>query len=673
MLSIAFSGVVLLLSIALSLAMRSLSVAQYGPVLYDHNAHETFAVADAIFSSTSLDERSFLPPSVMQNVLKALFSIPMLRGGSSDVRHTASVWLAPVVDSVVSLFLVSRLATMLNGGNEVAGRLAGLFYALCPAIVARSMAGSLNSSTMQVPAILTLLISHVSALPAGRLPAIRGCMTGFLLAALHGCAETHTDVLVAEVTTCVLFVHLLLTCLWRALPQGMLSNMAWYGLTTALSCWVLTGFGVHLTYRVFVLQTVVSTIAVVVSCAAWFSVTRIGAATSKVERNAWRLKVVVWFLVLCACIAFVAQHHHHHHDHYDDDEVHDVTPHPSAHRAFTWATVFFEFGPLVFLMPCGLYLCFRDFSTSDVLVIEGMLLSCALQIQSPASEWANAISALCFVLLSSTAVAWVLEAHGVWLRDQGTHIVRDSVTLEVTRTPHSAMRMIVSTVGALSTWLVLSALCFGFVVHSAWVVREAHVMPSLVLTNVRGEAATDHIEALAWIRQHSPKDAVFASLGDHAMPVVSTGRRHHILETGCPQQRAITHEALLLREDVAVHRLKKLGATHLLVVFGGVFGCADDDFGRIAGLAEEAAATGRIVVHPSDFTTKIESVNTLAETLLFKALFHRFEGKIGDSGVAGYDAARETTMPKSTLRAATPHHLKEVFCSQQWLVRIFEV
>ena len=140
---------------------------------------------------------------------------------------------------------------------------------------------------------------------------------------------------------------------------------------------------------------------------------------------------------------------------------------------------------------------------------------------------------------------------------------------------------------------------------------------------------------------------------------------------------ATVAKALISDEDEAYRISKHLDAKYVLVVFGGYINYNSDDYAKFLWFVRIAASeytgidetayykNGRF--NPSEDGLSEKMYNSLA----FKCMYYRFNEIHTQHGKKpGFDRAR---WKQTSFKDIQFKHFREVYTSQLWMVRVFEV
>jgi len=227
-------------------------------------------------------------------------------------------------------------------------------------------------------------------------------------------------------------------------------------------------------------------------------------------------------------------------------------------------------------------------------------------------------------------------------------------------------------------------LCF-YAVHCSWVSSEAYSSPSIVLA-ARGADGSriifdDYREAYYWLRQNTPENAKVMSWWDYGYQIGAMANRTVIVDNNTWNNThiATVGRAMSSSEDVAFTIMKSLDVSYVLVIFGGLAGYAGDDINKFLWMIRIAGGVFPDVVEKNyfaggsnqDFKVGRTGAPALLNSFLYKLCYYGFGQVATDYGKPpGFDRVRNEEIGNKDFEL---EYVKEVFTSEHWIVRIYQV
>ncbi len=210
--------------------------------------------------------------------------------------------------------------------------------------------------------------------------------------------------------------------------------------------------------------------------------------------------------------------------------------------------------------------------------------------------------------------------------------------------------------------------------HVGWMLSSVLSTPTLKVPGLTDDGEPtfldDRREAYEWIRANVPKKAVVAAWWDHGHELAHLGERTTLAD-GALGRSDLSSLAALGRafaspEADGAAALRGLGATHVLVSFGGYAGMPDDDMRRLPWMAKLGG------MPPIDHLRIDEHGGAaVLNSTLYQLCYYRFDGLATEPGRRGFDRARRMTM--APRKVDTLDEFAEVFTSTNWLVRVYRL
>jgi dolichyl-diphosphooligosaccharide--protein glycosyltransferase len=152
----------------------------------------------------------------------------------------------------------------------------------------------------------------------------------------------------------------------------------------------------------------------------------------------------------------------------------------------------------------------------------------------------------------------------------------------------------------------------------------------------------------SWIQNNTPRDAVLLAWPDHGPQIATLSNRTVVADstTWNTTHIAAVGRVLVLPEEEARHELHRLGATYVLVVFGGKVAYSNDDLAKLTWMVRSAKESGLTNEHEKLFDDRayfaaagefrIDSgvAPALRASLLYRLSYYRFAELFTESGTA---------------------------------------
>ncbi|KDO25249.1 hypothetical protein SPRG_09497 [Saprolegnia parasitica CBS 223.65] len=397
----------------------------------------------------------------------------------------------------------------------------------------------------------------------------------------------------------------------------------------------------------------------------------------------------------------------------------------SEHQPTSWAAFYMSFGPVLLVMPLGLYYIFAAkheltpgafflivYSTLSWYfagIMNRLVLTLAPAACVVAAIGVSGLLDRVFFVMKRDEHESVMDASGFFNEDddikadklqkikdaqrlhphampEGDDAIADlfsftysAVHLEPQALPErKSPGMIMAFVG--TTTMLLMWQLF----HCSSISSKAYSSTSLVHEQVNRTTweftvHDDFREAFAWLRHNTPEDARVLSWWDYGYQISSLANRTVLVDNNTWNN---THIATVGRvfastEEEAVPILQSLDVDYVLLLFGGVSAFDGDDldkftwFLRIAqGVFPDSVDIGRFEVNGGVQVTP-GATEAMEQCVLYKLSYYRFEGMTPEfKQPPGYDTNRNARVRSAPIDLT---HFDEVFTSNGWIVRIFQV
>ena len=401
----------------------------------------------------------------------------------------------------------------------------------------------------------------------------------------------------------------------------------------------------------------------------------------------------------------------------------------SEHQPTAWGSYFFDLHITVYLMPIGLYFCFKNITDANMFLItygtfavyfSGIMVRIML-VLAPAASMLSAIGiSASMKFFMRSLLAPETESNEPIPRPAGTptsesatrdgvdgkstsssgkktkvrrrvtkgknvqsrtdDVVKQDISPAVTRRTQ-VPRTIAKPVAA-SMILGAFILLFQYVRHAIWATSEAYSSPSIVLSARAGNGERvffdDYREAYYWLRQNTPDDAKIMSWWDYGYQISGMANRTVIVDNNTWNNThiATVGKAMNSPEEVSYKIARKLDVDYVLIVFGGKIGYSSDDINkflwmvRISGSVDKTVKEKDYLSQYGAYTVADDAGPAMKKSLMFKLSYYRFDDARGGAQ-SGYDTVRRTSIPlagKIKLK-----YFEEAFTSENWIVRIYRV
>lgn len=660
----------------------------------------------------------------------------------SDALATAVCVMTPPLLAAVAAGAVFWLARGARGGG--AALLAAALLALCPAHAQGSMAGDFDSEAAGVPAMLLSMAAYAHALTSGSLAA--GATSGLLYAWAASCWAGH--VFVANIFAVHCLASLAMRRHSSRLYAAQASFAA-VGLTLAYSLptAAATGAGGFLLPLVSLAASQVAAVAawaeallarnpaarVKVRHAAVASALGVAAMVAIRFDIDWGARALAFLDPLGAL-----------------ESRGPLYASVAAFKPMAWFAVFDRLHLLAALLPAGFVSCFRPLSDASLLLalsagaalylggvmhsltvllaplacvlgglalsdlldlccrslqrgLEGDLGACEAPEASEAPEGDGKSGPTADDLAADAADELVASLE----RDAAAH---EGIADEGEDggggecggggTKAAALRALRSKArhGLLPADLALVCmlLVYGgwlfYAVHGVWTASEQLADPSIAIRQRAFDGSVkfvdDFRQGYGWIRDELPSNAVLGAWWERGYHLGAMADRATLVDgsTWNATQVAAVGRALVSPERKAWRLLSEMGATHVVLLFGGMQAFAGDDMNALPWMVDIAASVFDDV-RPEDYRTAAGTLSAsahdvpakLKSSLVYKLSYYRFaeamraairRGGGGAGSGAVFDRTRRVDVggDKVTLR-----YFEEAHTSRHFLVRVYRL
>jgi dolichyl-diphosphooligosaccharide--protein glycosyltransferase len=341
----------------------------------------------------------------------------------------------------------------------------------------------------------------------------------------------------------------------------------------------------------------------------------------------------------------------------------------SEHQPTTWASYFFDLHCLVFLLPAGLYFCFRNLTDANIFAI---LYGVTSVYFSGVMVRLMLVLAPIACVLSAIAVSTTLKTYSKFLKR------RPNAKPKKGEAVYAGQKEI--------AWVVItgiSILLIFYTFHCTWVTSEAYSSPSIVLA-ARGHGGQriifdDFREAYYWLRQNTAEDARVMSWWDYGYQLSAMANRTVLVDNNTWNNSHIAQvgKAMSAYEDTAYEILQNLDVDYVLVIFGGLSGYSSDDINKFLWMVRIGGSTNPSIkeedYYSKDkrYTMDRSGSHKMLNCLMYKLSYYRFGQVYTDQGAPpGFDRVRGVEIGNKDFEL---EHLEEAYTSQHWIVRIYKV
>ena len=221
----------------------------------------------------------------------------------------------------------------------------------------------------------------------------------------------------------------------------------------------------------------------------------------------------------------------------------------AEHRTPSWGYIYYEYGLLILFSAIGIYYLLKRGRDNDILIAVGGVTS----IYFSATMIRLVMLAAPFVsILSAVALAWLIKPHI-------DRILGRVMIIKRRRIPETAKT---------GSILLLTVLTIVTIIPTiSW--RNVAESPQTIVTSgipVMTEYP-DWMEALLWMRNNLPDNAIVASWWDYGYWITTLGNKTTIIDNATLDEKSIKKIALafMSNETEALKIFKELGVTHVVV------------------------------------------------------------------------------------------------------------
>lgn len=579
------------------------------------------------------------------------------------------VFMAPLFSALTALagYFMTKEAT---GGRTEAGLLAALFIGICPSYMSRSVAGSYDNEAI---AIFTLTFSFYMFQRAIR--------TGSILDALFS-AFAYLYMVAAwggyifVINTIAIYVFALLI-LGRFTARHYVAYSTFYVVGTLfclnipfVNFQAITSSEHLSSHGVFVLTSVYMAVNYFNSLAP--------AGTMKKFTKVFVAAVAVALIGLFAFLTITGRTRWQGRSMTLLDPTYAAKYIPiiasvSEHQPTSWSNYIMDLQLIAFLAPIGLIFCFKHMSDGSLFLgVYGIL----------AVYFSGVMIRLLLVLapaaccLAAVGASTVISSLAPFVRDGLSATEKSALTTSRLYGIPRRSLPVLSVVGL----LVLGGLGYQltrFVQHCVWTSSMAYSSPSIVMSQQMRDGSRviqdDFREAYYWLRMNTKEDAKVLSWWDYGYQITAMGNRTVIVDNNTWNNTHIATVGLVLAstEENALPILKKLDVDYVLVLYGGVARYSSDDIAkflwpiRIANGVYPDLVSEADFIGPRGYSVDESATDRMKNSVMYKLAYYRAAEVTG-----GTDFARGVRIGVPDVK---PEHFREVFTSENWIVRIYQV
>lgn len=406
----------------------------------------------------------------------------------------------------------------------------------------------------------------------------------------------------------------------------------------------------------------------------------------------------------------------------------------SEHQPTAWGSYFFDLHITVYLMPIGLYFCFKKLTDANMFLItygtfavyfSGIMVRIML-VLAPAAAMLSAIGIsetmkFCMRSLraegheqeqasplasegvsaesralasdeieSKTTTKKITKRHKAKAKTSKKKAARDeNDTVESERSGPTVSTSVPpgqQTIAKLVAGTMVIGACillWQYVRHAIWATSEAYSSPSIVLSarDQRGNRVffDDYREGYYWLRQNTPEDAKIMSWWDYGYQISGMGDRTVIVDnnTWNNSHIATVGKAMNSPEEISYKIARKLDVDYVLVIFGGVIGYSSDDINKFLWMVRISASVDKTVQEKDyltaygGYTVDENAGKAMKKSLVYKLCYYRFGETGGYNRGAAVDRVRGTQITDAS--SIKLKYFEEAFTSENWIVRIYRV
>ncbi|EEB08956.2 oligosaccharyltransferase subunit Stt3 [Schizosaccharomyces japonicus yFS275] len=330
----------------------------------------------------------------------------------------------------------------------------------------------------------------------------------------------------------------------------------------------------------------------------------------------------------------------------------------SEHQPPAWASFFFDLQFLIWLLPAGLYVCFKELRNEHVFII---LYAVAATYFSGVMVRLMLTLTPCVCIAAAVAVSTLLDTYfGPSPKKEDED---DSAANQAeSKTSFLKIAKGIKRLGIYKVFSRLIVVGFG-----------------VVLLDLDGSQyfIDDFREAYDWLRRNTPYDSKVMSWWDYGYQIAGMADRVTLVDNNTWNNThiATVGKAMSSPEDAAYPILRKHDVDYILIIYGGVLGYSGDDMNKFLwmvrisqGIWPEDIVEREFFTNRGEYRIDDEASPTMRESLMYKMSYHGLSQLYPPN--QGVDRVRSQRLPSHDPQLWT---LDEAFTTQNHLVRIYQV
>lgn len=332
----------------------------------------------------------------------------------------------------------------------------------------------------------------------------------------------------------------------------------------------------------------------------------------------------------------------------------------AEHIPITWGQLFFNFSVILIFFPVGLYCCIQRLRDIDLCVLVFGLTtlyfaSSMVRLVLIFAPPSCLIAAFCVdTIISPYTRSLLNKKHSFKSKIKLVAILKGRINIaHVIPVDYSLLIVIffISILGFNAYW-------------GSRIAYEYFSTPDMILRGRTSEGEPvqfqDWQEAMMFLREMTPKDAIVASWWDYGYIINTVGNRTTVVDnaTWNSTQIAWIGYALMSPPEEAARILKRYDVDYVLVHFTGAIGSSGGDEGKFVWMIRIAEEHfGQEVITESDYID--DRLGTPKEAYYNSLLYHLLYYQFSDA-------------PEEHPVTSIPHS-EHVYTTNYWLVRIYKV
>ncbi|EPY53141.1 oligosaccharyltransferase subunit Stt3 [Schizosaccharomyces cryophilus OY26] len=356
----------------------------------------------------------------------------------------------------------------------------------------------------------------------------------------------------------------------------------------------------------------------------------------------------------------------------------------SEHQPPTWSSLFFDLQLLIWLLPVGVYLCFKELRNEHVFIIIYAVMGtyfCGVMVRLILTLTP------CVCIAAAVAISTLIDTYvGPDAEDTEESVPSGKAT----KTRRGVFQYFVSGTSDIGIYnmlpriMVLGSVAYFlilFVYHSSWVTSNAYSSPTVVLSTVLNDGSLMYIddfrEVYDWLRRNTPNDAKVMSWWDYGYQIAGMADRVTLVDNNTWNNThiATVGKAMSSNEEAAYPLLRKHDVDYILIIYGGTLGFSSDDMNKFLwmirisqGIWPDEIIERNFFTPNGEYRTDDAATPTMRESLMYKMSYHG-AWKLFPPG-QGFDRSRNQRLPSKDPQLYT---IEEAFTSMHHLVRLYKV